>query len=516
MANSNGAATPARAPQNPEDQRLPLLPTFGYGLQHVLTMYAGIIVPPLLIGQAAGLGPDTINGLITCCLFVGGLATILQSIGLPFFGSKLPLVQGVTFASVGTLIAIVAPHSANGTGEQGLREAFGAVLAASLIGLIIAPFFARLVKFFPQVVQGIVITTIGVSLLPVAIGWITGPSQRSDGAGGLVANPDYASVRNIGWALLTLAVILVLSKLKNATISRMSILLGLLLCTTLALPFGLVNASAVGRADIFALPTPLQFGAPSFANVGGIIGMTVVILVVCTETTADILAVSQIVGTTVDRRRIADGLRADMASSAISSLFNSFPQTAFAQNVGLVALTGVKSRFVVSASGAILVVLGLFPVMGALIQAIPQPVLGGAGLVLFGTVAASGIRTLAQVNYAGTMNLIIVGVSLAMGLVPTVSYDQFGPNAFWHNFPDWFQTVFHSGITSAAVTAMVLNLVFNHFRAGNAPDGSVFTAAAERQVDAQLVRQLRRGDHFDGEKLIDKDGNEIVGGSADH
>jgi len=186
--------------------------------------------------------------------------------------------------------------------------------------------------------------------------------------------------------------------------------------------------------------------------------MLIVTLVIMTETTADIIAVGEIVGTKVDAERISDGLRADMLSSAVAPLFGSFMQSAFAQNVGLVAITGVKSRYVVAAGGLILVFLGLLPIMGRFIAAIPVPVLGGAGLVLFGTVAASGIRTLAKIDYNDQKNLIIVATAIAAGMIPIIDH------SFYADFPKWVQTLFHSGISSTCLVAIVLNILFNHLR----------------------------------------------------
>ncbi len=469
----------------PEDMRLPFGKTFAYGLQHVLTMYGGIIAPPLIIGNAAGMAPDEVGLLVACCLFVGGLATILQTIGIPFFGAQLPLVQGTSFASVATMVAIV-----NGSG--GIQAVFGAVLAAALIGFLIAPFFARIIRFFPPVVTGVVITMIGISLTPVAANWAMG---------GDAAAPDYGSLANIGLAAGTLLVVLLLSKVGNAAISRMSILLAIVFGTVAAALLGMADFSQVGHGAIFAFPQPLAFGMPVF-EIGGIISMTIVVLVILTETTADILAVGEIAGSKVDSKRIANGLRADMASSAVAPIFNTFTQSAFAQNVGLVAITGITSRFVVAAGGGILVVLGLLPILGRVVAAIPTPVLGGAGIVLFGTVAASGIRTLSKVKYDG-MNLVIVAASIAFGCIPIVKPD------FYAGFPTWFETIFHSGISSAAVMAVLLNLLFNEFQFGNTKNSSVFSAAPPRMVKTEEICGLLEGDHYVGGKLIDKEGYEI-------
>jgi len=484
------AATGRKQSDRPEDQRLPLGSTFAYGFQHVLTMYGGIIAPPLIIGAAAGMSSQDIGLLIAACLFVGGLATILQTIGIPFFGSKLPLVQGVSFAGVSTMVAIV--HGG------GIQAVFGSVIAASLIGLLITPLFSKIIRFFPPVVTGTVITTIGLTLMPVAANWAMGGNSKA---------PNYGSVANIGLAAATMAIVLLLSKVGNAAISRLSILLAMVLGTVIAFVFGMADFSKVGQGEIVAFPTPFAFGPPTF-EIAAIISMLIVILVTLTETSADIIAVGEIVGTKVDSKRIGDGLRADMLSSAISPLFNSFTQSAFAQNVGLVAITGVKSRFVVSAGGLILVILGLLPVLGRVVAAVPTPVLGGAGVVLFGTVAASGIRTLAKVEYKNNMNLIIVAASIGFGMIPIAA------PAFYDQFPSWFGTIFHSGISSAAVMAILLNLLFNHLKAGNSENQSVFVAGTGRVVREEDLKCLADGDRFEDGKLIDCDGKEVAVESA--
>ena len=487
MIRRRSAAARGARPGRPEDEVLPLGSMFAYGFQHVLTMYGGIIAPPLIIGSAAGMDSGDIGLLIAACLFVGGAATLLQTIGVPFFGSQLPLVQGVSFAGVATMTAILS-------GGGGIQSVFGAVIAASVIGLLITPIFAKVIRFFPPVVNGVVITTIGLTLMPVAANWAMGGSAKAE---------DYGSVSNIGLAALTLAIVLLLSKVGSGTVSRLSILLAIVIGTVFAVVVGMADFSGVGEGPVFALPSPFAFGMPTF-EVAAIISMCIVILVTLTETTADILAVGEIVETKVDSKRIANGLRADMLSSAISPIFNSFTQSAFAQNVGLVAITGVKSRFVVSAGGLILVILGLLPVLGRVVAAVPTPVLGGAGIVLFGTVAASGIRTLSKVDYKNNMNLIIVAASLGFGMIPIAA------PAFYDQFPSWFSTIFHSGISSAAVMAILLNILFNHIKAGNPEDPSVFAEAPVRVIRTDQLRILREGDHIKDGRLMDADGHEVA------
>lgn len=426
------------ASARPEDQRYPIVKTFTWGLQHVLTMYGGIIAPPLIIGSAAGLGATDIGLLVTAALFISGLSTLLQSLGVPFLGSRLPLVQGVSFAGVATMVAIV-------TGGGGLPVVFGAVIASSILGLLITPFFAQIIRFFPPVVTGCVIAVIGLSLMPVAARWAMGGNMKA---------ADWGAPSNIGLAALTLGVILLLNRIGWSSITRIAVLAAMIVGTLVAVVTGKADFSGVLNGSWVAMPTMFAFGTPVFDS-AAILSMFLIVLVLLTETTAGLMAVGEIVGTDVNGRRIANGLRADMLTSAIAPVFNSFPQSAFAQNIGLVAITGIKSRFVVSAGGAILVVLGLLPVLGRVIACIPMPVLGGAGVVLFGSVAASGIRTLAKVDYKENMNLVVVATALAFGMIPIVM------PTFYDQFPGWVRTLLHSGISATCLVAFILNILFN-------------------------------------------------------
>ncbi|MBJ7323616.1 MAG: nucleobase:cation symporter-2 family protein [Rhodococcus sp.] len=472
----------------PEDTRPPLLQMFGYGMQHILSMFGGVIAVPIIVGGAAGLSGADQALLISCALFVSGVATVLQTVGVPFFGSQLPLVQGISFASVSTVLTIIGSAE---DGRTGLRTVLGAVLVAALIGLAIAPFFSKIVRFFPPLVTGSIITVIGLSLMPVAARWISGQEM----VGG-APNPEYLDPGNIGLAMFTLLAVLVMTKIK--VLSRLSILLGLVVGTIAALIVGKTDFGGVGDAAVVEVPTPFAFGSPIFA-VGAIVSMTIVILVVMVETTADILAVGEVVGTDVDSRRVGDGLRADMVSSAVAPIFNTFPATAFAQNVGLVAMTGIKSRFVVALGGGVLALLGLSPVLAAVVGVVPLPVLGGAGIALFGTVAASGIRTLGKVNYDNNANVVIVAVTLAFGLIPVVASD------FWDEFPDWFVTVFHSGISAASIVAVVLNVFFNVFKPGTPSNPSVVAAGPAVMVREDEARVLGEGGTLPGKVTPESD-----------
>lgn len=481
--------------QRPEDEKLPPVGLLSYGMQHILSMFGGIISVPIIIGSAAGLDNAGKAFLLSCALFVSGLATILQSWGAPYLGSQLPLVQGISFASVSTLLTIIGQR-----GTDGLRAAFGACIVAGVISFAVVPLFAQIIRFFPPVVTGSIITVIGVSLMPVAGKWITG-QPTIKGKTGPIANPDFADMNSVILALITLAIVLVLYRIKR--LARLAILLGLALGTVVAfilqtfMPFpkGVIKSLDLSQSAPIAFPTPFHFGAPTF-EAAAIFSMLIVFIVVMVETTADIIAVSEVVGTECPSKRVADGLRADMLSSTVAPIFNTFPATAFAQNVGLVALTGIKSRFVVSVGGVILAVLGLSPWLAAVINIIPLPVLGGAGLALFGSVAASGIRTLSKVDYDGNNNLVIVAVSIAFGVIPSLlpSVPGYLPHGFWGRFPHSLGLVLESGISSAALVAFLLNLFFNMLGKGkDSPVHELRAHAPARAVDHEKVSSLPDG-----------------------
>jgi uric acid transporter len=455
---ADGERHPADGERHPVDEVMPIGPMIVYGLQHVMSMYAGVIAVPLIVGTALNLTFRDLAYLLTAALLVSGLATLLQTLGVWKIGSRLPLIQGTSFAAVASMLAIGKAH---GGGPAGLTSIFGAILVAGVVGFLISGVFSRLLHFFPPVVTGTVIAVIGLSLLPVAIEWA---------GGGQPGQPGFGSMSNVGLAALTLVAILVIYRFLPGFFSRIAILLGLVVGTLIAWPMGKTDFSKIGQAPWVSISTPFHWGPPHF-DLASIVSMLIVILVIMTETTADILAVGEVVGRPADEATVAGGLRADTLSTAVSGgLLNSFSASAFAQNVGLVAITGIKSRFVVATGGGILVLLGLIPKLGAIIAAIPQPVLGGVGLALFATVAASGIRALSRVEYEGNNNLVIVAVAIGIGIIPIAV------PTFYDAFPAWFQTIFNSGISSSALVAVLLNILFNlHGRQGG--EAAIFAEA---------------------------------------
>ncbi len=423
--------------KHPVDEMLPLGQLFTYGLQHVLAMYAGAVAVPLIVANALGLSQEQLIYLINADLFTCGLATLIQTLGFWNMGIRIPVIQGVTFAAVTPMIIIGKTH--------GLTGIYGAVIVAGIVTYLMSPYFSRLIRFFPPVVTGTIITVIGVTLMPVAVRWA---------AGGNPAAKDFAAFPYICMALVTLVIVLFFYRKFTGFLSNIAVLLGLICGTVIAYFFGMVNFSQVSTAAWLGVTTPFAFGMPTF-DLASIVAMVLVMLVVMTETTGDCIAIGEIIDKPVNQQDLTRGLRADGFSTILGGVLNSFPYTAFAQNVGLVGLTRVKSRFVVAAAGAILVVLGLFPKVAAIIAAIPNPVLGGAGIAMFGMVAASGIKTLSKVPFDGTHNIMVVAISLGVGMITLAV-----PN-FYHNFPSWAQVILHSGITAGSVTAILLNAVLN-------------------------------------------------------
>ncbi|MFJ6904464.1 nucleobase:cation symporter-2 family protein [Streptomyces griseoluteus] len=433
---------------HPVDEIPPVRQLAAFGLQHVLAMYAGAVAVPLIVGGALRLSPADLAYLITADLLVCGVATLIQCIGFWRFGVRLPIMQGCTFAAVSPMVLI-------GTTGGGLPAIYGSVIVAGLAIMLLAPVFGRLLRFFPPLVTGTVILIIGVSLLPVAGNWAAG------GAGA----KDFGAPRNLALAAFVLLVVLAVQRFAPPFLARVAVLTGIVVGVAVAVPLGFTDFGGVTDADWVGISTPFHFGAPEF-RVSAIVSMLVVALVTMTETTGDLIAVGELTGREVQPRSLADGLRADGLSTVLGGVFNTFPYTAYAQNVGLVGMTRVRSRWVVAAAGALLVVLGLLPKLGAVVAAVPAPVLGGAGLVMFGTVAASGLRTLARVDFRDNHNLTVVAVSVAVGMLPV------GVPTVYAKFPDWFQTVMNSGISAGCLTAIVLNLLFNHLPGRKAEEAS--------------------------------------------
>lgn len=458
---------------DPVDEMLPVPKLLALGLQHVLVMYAGAVAVPLIIGRALKLPPEDVAFLISADLFACGLATLVQCIGFPGVGIRLPVMMGVTFASVGPMLSMAASP------DIGLLGIYGSVIAAGLFGIIIAPFISRLLPLFPPVVTGTIILIIGVSLMRVGINWAGGGQPTIikvvDGVRGNFPNPDYGQLQGLGIALFVLLVILGLIKWGTGFVAYVSVLLGIVAGAMLASALGVMHFDKVAAAPWGALVVPFKFGVPQFKPVP-IVTMCIVMVVVMIESLGMFLALGEMTGKKVDREALARGLRADGVGTLLGGLFNTFPYTSFSQNVGLVSVTGVRTRWVTVTGGVIMLLLGLLPKMAALVEAVPQVVLGGAGLVMFGMVAATGARILAAVDFkTNRFNLFIVAISVGFGLIPLAA------PGFFHNLPKDLQPLLESGILLCALVAVLLNAFFNGLGSSKAAETDAAAAASSAQ-----------------------------------
>ncbi|WP_029422224.1 nucleobase:cation symporter-2 family protein [Alicyclobacillus macrosporangiidus] len=415
------------------------------GFQHVLAMYAGAMIVPLIIGGALKLNGSQMAYLLAADMFTCGLATLIQVLGTKFIGVRLPVVLGCTFTAVGPVISIGS--TAN------LATVFGSILVAGALVFLLAPVFGKILRLFPTVVTGSVVTIIGLSLIPVAM---------NNAAGGQ-GSPTFGSPENLALAAGTLVVILVMQRFFTGFLRSIAVLIGLALGTLAGYLLGLVNLSTVAQASWVNIVHPFYFGRPEW-NAAAIITMFIVCAVSMVESTGVYFALSRVTDRELTREDIVGGLRAEGLAIVLGGLFNTFPYTTFSQNVGLVSLTGVKNRSVVAAAGVILVVLGLLPKLAALATTIPTPVLGGAMIAMFGMVVASGLSTLATVDLRKNENMLVVACSIGIGLGSAVV-----PQMFQY-FPATLKMVMQSGIVTGSVTAVVLNLFLNRTnRPGRAP-----------------------------------------------
>ena len=432
-----GPVSPGSLVSGAVDERESFPRLLCFGLQHVLVMYAGTVAVPLILGAALHFTPRQVIALISADLFTSGLATLLQTLGWWKFGARLPLIQGCSFICVAPMILIGSHY--------GIPALYGAVISCGFFTVLVGPFFSRMLRFFPPVVIGSVITVIGLSLLPVAGAWL---------GGGEAAAPDFGSLTHLGLGFATIALIVAIQRFGRGMIAHLSVLLGLMGGTALAALAGQAGFRQVTVTPWFAMAHPLLFGRPRFVLLPALV-MSLSMLVVMTETTGNCLAIGEITGRPISPATLTAAFRADGLSTMLGGIFNSFPYNVYSQNTGLLALSKIKSRYAVAAGGGLLVLLGFLPKLAAVIAAIPRPVLGGASLVMFGMTTMAGIEELTRVRYHGTSNAIIVAVSVSMGVLPIAS-----PQLFAHA-PDAARLFLDSGIFLTAATAVCLNLFFS-------------------------------------------------------
>jgi len=471
---------------HPVDETLPLGRLTALGLQHVLVMYAGAVAVPLIVGRALNLPPEQVAHLISADLFVCGLVTLIQAWGATqWFGIKLPVMMGVTFAAVAPMVSMAQTTG----GHAGAGLIFGAVIGAGVVSILIAPMMSRMLRFFPPVVTGTIIAVIGISLMRVGINWIfgnpvgpTAPSvpnpehlkwlaeaQAAAGAPGsslapvpkgfaivpTIPNPKYADLTGVGISGIVLLTILLIARFGKGFWANISVLLGIAAGGVITAAMGLMDFHKVGKAQWFDIVLPFQIAMPVFDPIL-ILTMTLVMIVVMIESTGMFLALGEMTDKEISQEDLKRGLRTDGLGTLIGGIFNTFPYTSFSQNVGLVAVTGVKSRWVCVAGGVILIILGVLPKMAALVESLPTVVLGGAGLVMFGMVAATGIRILSKVDFQHNRNnAMIVAVSIGVGMIPLVA-----PN-FRQWMPHSIHPLIESGILLSSLAAVALNVFFN-------------------------------------------------------
>lgn len=402
------------------------------GLQHIFAAFGGIIVVPLVISSSLGFDAKTSTALISASILAAGIATFIQAKGIGPVGARVACIMGTDFTFVTPAIAVGS--------IAGLPGIIGATILGSFVEIISSFFIKPLMKLFPPLVTGTVICLIGLTLLPVSIDWAAG------GAG----SSNYGSLQNILIALLVMTITLLLNHYGKGMISTASILIGMVVGYIICIPLEMVNFSSISEASWLSLPKIFEYGVDF--NPKYVISFIPAYFVTVIETVGCLKAIGQVSGLRDDENRIGNGVLADGIGSMLAGTLGTFPNTTFSQNVGLIPLTKVASRYVVIMAGIILVMLGLFPKFAALINIMPQPVLGGVGIVMFGTVAASGIQTLSRVKLTNR-NLLIIATSIGLGLGVTFRPDFVG------QLPEGLKMIFASGISTGTITALVLNII---------------------------------------------------------
>ncbi|SDL04033.1 uracil-xanthine permease family protein [Natronincola ferrireducens] len=404
------------------------------GLQHVLAMFAGNVTPLIIIANALGLPIEERTFLIQAAMFVAGITTLIQLYPIGPIGAKLPIVQGTSFGFLPTCLAISAKY--------GLAGVLGASFIGGFVEIFLGVFLKPLRKYFPPVVTGTVLLSIGLSLLPTGIRYF---------AGG-VGTPDFGSFSNLLLGTIVLATILFFKQFTKGITSMSAILIGLLVGYAVAIPMGKVNFEVVGAAGWVAFPTPLKYGMTF--HMDAIIAMLLMYIVTAVETVGDISGIT-IGGANREAtdKELAGGVMADGLGSSIAAIFNVLPTTSFSQNVGIVALTGIMNRFVVAVGAVFLIAAGLFPKVGAVVAIMPQSVLGGAAIVMFSMIAISGINLITKDSLKGKNSITVavaMGLGFGLGSVPEALV----------NLPEAMKLIFGgSGIVVTGLIAIFLNII---------------------------------------------------------
>jgi len=414
------------------DDKPPIGISILLGLQHIMAAFGGIVAVPLIIGGALKLPGQDVAFLVSAALFAAGITTYIQARGVGPVGARLPCVMGTDFTFVGPSLVVGSAF--------GLPGIFGATIMGSFIEIFLSRFIRPLRKFFPPIVTGTVVMLIGLTLLPVAIDW----------AAGGVGAKDYGSVRNLCIAFSVLTVIVLLNRYGKGIISTASVIIGLIFGYAICFPLGMLDFSTITNASWIAFPTPFKYGITF--KFSAFVAFITAYLVTTVETVGCLFAVGEAAGKDLSSEDISRGILCDGVGSLIAGVVNAGPNTSFSQNVGLIPLTRVASKSVVAISGIILMVLGIFPKFGAIVAIMPNPVLGGAGIIMFGMVVSAGIKTLKNVEL-NNRNMLILAISLGVGIGVSVRPD------ILINMPTAIKSFFSSGISAGTVVALVLNVV---------------------------------------------------------
>ena len=435
--------------------------TMTLSIQHLLAMYAGAILVPLIVGNGIGLNSEQLTYLVSIDILMCGAATILQVVKNRFFGIGLPIVLGCTFTAVGPMLEIGA--------QYGVSSIYGSILVSGLFVILISRFFGKLANFFPPIVTGTVVTIIGITLIPVAVNNMGGGEDAA----------DFGSLSNIALSFGTLAFIILVYRFSKGFIRSIAILLGLLAGTIVAAFMGQVDFTAVHEASVFHMIQPFYFGTPTF-DWPAILTMILVAMVSLVESTGVYFALSDITETKLTKADLTRGYRAEGLAIVLGGIFNAFPYTAFSQNVGLMQMTGVKSKKVILIMGMMLITLGFVPKMAALTTIIPTAVLGGAMVAMFGMVVSQGIKMLSKVIADSPENSMIIACSIGMGLGVTVVPELF------ERFPSSIQILTSNGIVAGSTTAIIMNIIFNMIPTKTKKEGKKAVTSEERPVLSQV------------------------------
>lgn len=414
------------------EDKPPFAMSFVLALQHILAAFAGIIAVPLVVCSVLHFSVEQTSIMVSATIFASGITTLIQSRGVGPIGSRVSGMMGTDFTFVNPSISV---------GSQfGIAGIIAATMTGSLVEIILSRFIKPLMKFFPPLITGTVVSLIGITLLPVSIDW----------AAGGVGAKDYGSLQNVSVAFGIMLFTLFLHHFGKGIVSTAAVFIGMVAGYIVCIPLGMVDLQSVIEANWIALPRILQYGF--HFDLASTMAFVPAFLVSTIGTVGIMIAIGESSNQKLSSERVASGVLCDGIGSAISGLFGAGPNTAFSQNVGLITLTKVASRRVMIFAGIILAILGVLPKLSALIAVMPSAVLGGVGVIMFGLVAAQGIKTLSSIHL-GDRELLIISVAFALGIGVTVKPD------ILRNLPGAVQMILSSGISTGTLAALILNVI---------------------------------------------------------